>query len=197
MIEVFADIWCPFTHVSLRRLMEARDEGRFESTVHVRAWPLELVNGKPLDPTLVAQEIDELRRSVDADAFAGFDQARFPKTTLPALRLAAAAYAVAPDVGERVALELRDRLFERGEDISDESLLETVSNAHGLDATSGADPKDDWGEGKRRAVQGSPHFFTAGGDFFCPSMDIEKVDGKLRVQPDPAEFDRFVASIGR
>ena len=196
MIEVFADIWCPFTHVSLRRLMQAREEGRFDATVHVRAWPLELVNGKPLDPALVAEEIHELRRSVDGSAFAGFDQARFPKTTLPALRLSAAAYAVAPDLGERVALELRDRLFERGEDISDESLLRAVSDAHAIDTTSGADPEDDWEEGEDRGVKGSPHFFTAGGAFFCPSMDIEKVDGKLRVRPDAEEFDRFLASIG-
>ena len=196
MIEVFADIWCPFTHVSLRRLIQAREEGRFDATVHVRAWPLELVNGKPLNPALVAEEVDALRRNVDGGAFAGFDRANFPKTTLPALRLSAAAYAVAPDVGERVALELRDRLFERGEDISDESLLKTVSDAHGIDVTSVADPKGDWEEGKSRGVQGSPHFFTAGGGFFCPSLDIEKVDGRIHVQTDAEGFDRFLASIG-
>jgi hypothetical protein len=51
IIEVFADAGCPFTHVGLRRLVEHRDHaGRDDVVLRVRAWPLELVNGHPLDP---------------------------------------------------------------------------------------------------------------------------------------------------
>lgn len=199
MIEVFADVWCPFTHASLRRVVQARSEGRFSGAIHVRAWPLELVNGRPLDPALVAQEVEELRRQVDPEAFVGFDAERFPKTMLPALRLSAAAYEQSVGVGEAVALELRDRLFERGEDVSDDAVLQQVADVHGIDlgAASGTAPEDEWEMGKRLGVQGSPHYFTSGGDFFCPSMDIKKVDGRISVRPDPAGFDRFLASISR
>ena len=195
MIEVFADVWCPFAYVSLRRVLQARADGRFDEGVLVRAWPLELVNGKPLDPAKVAEEIIELRRTVDPGAFLGFDEENFPKTTLPALRLSSAAYATDPATGERVAMELRERLFEHGEDISDDAVLAAVAEAYGVDPSRGARPEDEWDEGKRRGVQGSPHYFTDGGGFFCPSMDIKKVDGHVRVSPDVDGFDDFLASI--
>ena len=51
VIEVFADIWCPFAHVGLLAIAEERIRtGRFDVAIRVRAWPLELVNGVPLDP---------------------------------------------------------------------------------------------------------------------------------------------------
>ena len=53
---------------------------------------------------------------------------------------------------------------------------------------------DDFAEGKRRGVVGSPHFFTADGDFFCPSLDIEHSDDGYEVSFDPVGFNRFVAA---
>ena len=52
----------------------------------------------------------------------------------------------------------------------------------------------DWAEGKARGVMGSPHFFTPGGDFFCPALDVRRVDGHLRITADPEGFDRFLES---
>jgi predicted DsbA family dithiol-disulfide isomerase len=196
-IEVFADVWCPFTHFGLRRFVAARAAGRVSGVLRVRSWPLELVNGKPLDRDLVAEEIEEIRRNADADAFAGFDKAAFPRTTIPALRLAAAAYASGVETGEAVSLELRNRLFELGQDISDASVLSEVAASHGVDGDDPSVrdvPERDWEAGKRRGVEGSPHYFTPGGDFFCPSVDVEKVDGRVRVKADPEEFDRFLES---
>ena len=92
VVEVFADVCCPFTHVGLRRLVQRRDEVGGDLELVVRAWPLELVNGAPLDGDLIAEEIEELRKQVAADLFVGFDRGRFPATSLPALELAAAAY---------------------------------------------------------------------------------------------------------
>ena len=77
-VEVFADIVCPFTHVGLRRLSEARRGRETSPVVRVRAWPLEWLNGAPLDPDIVAREIDALRAQVAPDLFAGFDAATFP-----------------------------------------------------------------------------------------------------------------------
>ena len=91
-IEVFADIVCPFTHVGLRRLVEARDARSAHSTIRVRAWPLEWVNGRPFDAEVVGHEIEALRSDVAPEMFAGFDAAHFPRTSMPAFGLVAAAY---------------------------------------------------------------------------------------------------------
>jgi predicted DsbA family dithiol-disulfide isomerase len=195
-IEVFADVWCPITHVGLRRFVAERAGGRVAGVLRVRAWPLELVNSQPLDPAVVAEEIDQIRSQVDADAFAGFDPGRFPRTTVPALGLTALAYRSGPRVGEAVALELRHRLFELGQEVSDPNVLATVARSHGVAVPD--DPaalvEEEWAEGRRRGVVGSPHFFTPGGDFFCPALDVSRVDGHLRITADPEGFDRFLAS---
>ncbi len=196
-IEVFADVWCPFTHVGLRRLVERRSAAGSGPRIRVRSWPLELVNGRPLDVDFVAEEIDQIRETVAPELFAGFDRSTFPSTTLPALALTARAYGRDTATGEAVALELRDLLFEQGRDIGDTDLLASVAAAHDLSLDeAGSDElvRADWSEGQDRGVIGSPHFFTAGGDFFCPALDVRRVDGHLRITADPEGFDRFVES---
>ena len=50
-------------------------------------------------------------------------------------------------------------------------------------------------DGVALGVVGSPHFFTAAGGFFCPSLDVRRdAGGHLRVMADTAGFDRFVAA---
>jgi predicted DsbA family dithiol-disulfide isomerase len=194
LIEVYADIWCPFAHVSLRRFVEARDARSAAATLLVRAWPLELINDEPLDPGHVAEEIEVLRESIAPDLFTGFDRQAFPTTTLPALRLTAAAGG-STDVGEAVALELRNRLFERGEDIADPRVLAEVAEAHGVGEPAPQQVvEEEWASGRARGVDGSPHFFTGRDGFFCPAFDVSKSDGDLRVEADPDGFDRFLAS---
>ena len=51
-----------------------------------------------------------------------------------------------------------------------------------------------WEAGKERGVVGSPHFFTPSGDFFCPVLDIKRVDGQLAIKPDIPAFEEFVAA---
>jgi predicted DsbA family dithiol-disulfide isomerase len=195
-VEVFADIGCPFTHVGLRRLVDRRRTLGTVLPLRVRAWPLELVNGAPLAPELVAEEIEALRAQVAPDLFVGFDPARFPATSLPALDLAAAAYRRSPEVGERVSLALRHALFEEGRDVAAPDVLAEVAAAHGLDAPTARDRAavdEDWAEGRRRGVLGSPHFFVGAKGFFCPSLDIERVDGHLRIKSDPEALDAFLS----
>lgn len=195
-VEVFADIWCPFAHVGLRRFVERREQMAQEVQLLVRAWPLERVNGEPVPPELIAEEVAEIRATVAPDLFAGFDPERFPTTTIPGLRLTCRAYEVSAEVGEAVALELRDRLFERGQDVSDPVVLAEVAAAHGLDPDGPDDdlPGQDWEEGRSRGVIGSPHFFTPGGAFFCPALEVREIDGHLRITADPEGFERFLAS---
>jgi 2-hydroxychromene-2-carboxylate isomerase len=196
-IEVFADVRCPFTHVGLRRLVERRKAaGRFDVRLWVRAWPLELVNGEPLDPALIQDEVDELRRQVAPDLFRGFRPDSFPTTSLPALGLAASAYQLNADLGERVSLALRSALFEQGRDISDPAVLAEVA-AHvgtprGL-AINAAHVMSDWRAGQKRAVIGSPHYFVGRETYFCPSLDIRRDDtGHLRIAVDEQRLRRFV-----
>jgi predicted DsbA family dithiol-disulfide isomerase len=197
-VEVFADVWCPFTHVGLRRFVELRRRMAAPPVLVVRSWPLELVNGAPMDPDFIAEEVDDIRASVAPDLFGGFDVGRFPTTTLGALALTGRAYEQSPATGEAVALELRDRLFERGEDIGDPDVLAAVAARHRLpaDAAEHHDiPERDWHEGRERGVIGSPHFFTPGGDWFCPALDVSRAaDGHLRITADPEGFDAFVRS---
>lgn len=195
---MFADVWCPFTHVGLRRFVERRAERGSDLRLRVRAWPLELVNGEPLDPAFVAEEIEGIRAAVAPDLFAGFDPDRFPLSTVAPLALTDAAYAVGVEVGEAVALDLRDRLFERGQDVSSADVLADVVATHRLGETgpsaASSAVQRDWDEGKSRGVVGSPHFFTPGGDFFCPALDVRQVDGHVRITADPDGFERFLAA---
>jgi len=198
VIEVYADIWCPFTHVGLRSVVRRRQQlGRDDVVIHVRAWPLELVNGAPLDPSVTAKHIDHLRAQVALDLFARFDPDHFPRTSLPALALAAAAYRQSDRTGEAISLALRNALFEEGRDISLPDVLASVASAHGV-----ADPeaKDhqtvlaEWQQGKARGVQGSPHFFCGECDVFCPSLDISKdEEGHLQLRRNMEALDAFLA----
>jgi 2-hydroxychromene-2-carboxylate isomerase len=198
-IEIFADVSCPFTHVALRRLVDRRRSlGRDEPRLHVRAWPLELVNGSPTERELVAEEVDALRRQVAPDLFRGFDPSAFPHTTLPALRLVAAAYRCDIATGEAVSLDLRWALFEEGRNVADDAVL--VSIARGYDVSWPDErelqaPVDDWNAGQARGVVGSPHFFVGGESMFCPTLDIARDDnGEFHVNIDHAAAEHFYAS---
>ena len=197
-IEVFADIVCPFTHVGLRRLIEARDVRGPSPLVRVRAWPLEWVNGAPLAPDLAAREVDALRSSVAPDLFAGFDAATFPRTSVPAFGLAAAAYLLDDATGEAVSLAVRTALFEEGRDVSDPDVLRAIGAPFGvvpLDArTAEAATRSDWERGRARGVLGSPHFFVGEHSWFCPSLEIRHGRDGFEVTPAPDAMREFYAA---
>jgi predicted DsbA family dithiol-disulfide isomerase len=178
IIEVFADIWCPFAHVGLRAIQEQRARsGRSDVAIWVRAWPLELVNGTPLDPAVTAEHADDLRQQVAPSLFEHLDVDRFPSSTLDALALANRAYRTDLQAGERVSFALRDALFEEGQDISDRATLDSLAHDLGVvmpDESDRAGVLADWSDGQRRGVLGSPHFFCGNTDVFCPSLDITK-----------------------
>ena len=198
VLEVFADIGCPFAYVGLRRLVARREElGRHDVQLRVHAWPLELVNGTPLDPAFIAEEVDVLRDTVAPDLFGGFDEAAFPGSSLPAMDLVAAAYAVDVATGERVSLAVRLALFEEGRDVADPGVLAEIAAAHGITVAAGparAAVLADWEAGKARGVRGSPEFFVAGQAWFCPVLDITRVDGELRVRVDESSMPEFLAA---
>lgn len=198
VIEVFADVTCPFTHVGLRRFVDRRAElGRDDVVLRIRSWPLEVINGSPMDPAFIAEEIDDIRAQVAPELFAGFSETTFPATSLQALALASAANEVDLVTGERVGLVLRSMLFEEGVDISDESVLRALAADNGVewDDVDEARVHADHAEGVERHVTGSPHFFTPDADFFCPGLTISRgEDGHLHVEPKTEVFDAFLAA---
>lgn len=198
VVEVFAEVACPFTHVGLSRLVARRRElGVEEPVLRVRAWPLELVNGQPVAPRMLSEEITALRSSVAPDLFRGFDERAVPETSLPAMASAAAAYRQDLQTGERFSLAVRQALFEGGRRVGDDDVLTDLRIEHGVPTPTNDDLQSvhaDFAEGQRRPVTGSPHFFTSGGDFFCPSLDISHDADGYHVAFDPDGFAEFLAA---
>ncbi|MBA3654442.1 MAG: DsbA family protein [Actinobacteria bacterium] len=199
-LEVYADIACPFTHVGLRRFVAIR-EAKQEAgpRLRVRAWPLELVNGQPLAGSALAPKIEALRASVAPELFGGFDADRFVSSSLPALAAEAAAYRTGVEIGERFSLAVRTALFEEHMDVTDQAVLDQLRAAVGAARPNEADEEQvraDYASGRRRGVNGSPHFFTPNGhSYFCPSLDIGHVDGRIEVAFDGDGFTRFTNSV--
>lgn len=179
-VEVFADILCPFTHVGLHTLIDQRTErGLDEPHLRIRAWPLELINGKPLDPDHIDAEITALRGSVRPDLFKGFSVEAFPKTSMTAFALTAAADRTGDAVlSETVGMALRDAVFEYGLDIGRPEVVAAIAARFGLDPldadTTESAVRADWDEGRARGVIGSPHFFTGEASWFCPGLAISR-----------------------
>ena len=48
-------------------------------------------------------------------------------------------------------------------------------------------------ERQARGVIGSPHFFVDEMRFFCPALDIDRINGHLCITPSCATFDAFIA----
>lgn len=199
-VEVFAEIACPFTHAGLRRLVAERARrGAGGPRLVARAWPLELVNGAPLDPEHVQQEIIGLREEVAPELFGGFLAARFPATSIPAFGLAAAAYDRGSETGEAVTLAIRNALFEEGLDVADGSVLGAIGARFGVEPPSPhvaqAAVERDLAEGRRRGVRGSPHFFTGDREWFCPTLDIRRDGEEFRVRVDQAAVPAFYDAV--
>jgi predicted DsbA family dithiol-disulfide isomerase len=206
-VEVFADITCPFTHVGLKQVMRHVDAMDVPADVVVRAWPLEWVNGAPLDVDAVITKAHALTEQLGVDDFGGLRADRWPASTIPALRLAAAGYARDRATGLAVSLELRGALFERGLDVADREVLTRIAATHGLDvAPDGPDDasddpaaravRADYEDGQRRGVTGSPHFFVGNDSFFCPALDLGHDDaGHLTARFDAAALADFFARV--
>ncbi|MFV0258131.1 MAG: DsbA family protein [Acidimicrobiales bacterium] len=196
-VEVYADVGCPFAYVGLTRLFAERDRRQARIPITVRAWPLEYVNGQPLDPHHIIAEVDDIRAQVAPDLFAGARADTFPPSSLPAFALTSAAYADSQAAGEAVAMEVRRAVFERGLDASDPDVLASIAAAHGLTVPTDTAAVDvEYEGGRQRGVVGSPHIFVDEYSVFCPTLKIAKQDdGHFQVDLDPASIERLMARI--
>jgi predicted DsbA family dithiol-disulfide isomerase len=197
-VEVFADVTCPFTHVGLRRLAAERARRGGGEPMIVRAWPLEWINGTALTAEKVGAEIAALECEIAPELFAGFDALRVPATSIPAFGLTAAAYEVSDQIGEAVALRIRESLFEEGQDISDDAVLRAIGAEFGAIPPSASEARArtaiDWSRGRARGVQGSPHFFVRGQGWFCPTLVIGHTDDTFTVSINDGKREEFYAA---
>jgi predicted DsbA family dithiol-disulfide isomerase len=197
-VEMFADISCPFAYVGLNRMLRARDERGADTQLRVRAWPLEWINGRQLDPNVVAAEIVALRRAAAPELFSGFDPARLPSSTIRALGLAGAAYRCDTSIGERVSMRLREALFEEGRDVGDPDELVVIGREFGIElpgrAAAEATVLADWEAGRDRGVRGSPHFFVGARSWFCPSLRIRHEGDDFDIAVNTGSLDDFYAA---
>lgn len=197
VIEVFADIWCPFAYVGLRMIRDYRNKvGATDTAIIVRSWPLELINDAPMDPAKAKRNCDALRDQVAPDSFAYVNVENFPTSTLDALTLIARVYKVDTALGEKAAFRVREALFEEGRNISDRSVLDDLAQELGI--TDYYDPthaavRADWEEGKRRGVVGSPHFFHGAVGTFCPSLQMTREPSTgLTIHADTSRMQEFL-----
>jgi predicted DsbA family dithiol-disulfide isomerase len=200
LVEVYAEVTCPFAHYSLRRFRERRRlAGAEHVRLRVRAWPLELVNGEPLAADTVAGEIADLRAQVAPDLFSGFSPLNMPASTIAVLGTATLAYAGGVEVGEAFSFAVRDALFEEGRPIGDPDVLADVAGEHGVEvpdeAAARAAVEADLEEGRRQGVVGSPHFVVDGTPFFCPTLDIERRGPHLHIDVDDVGWHRFIERL--
>jgi predicted DsbA family dithiol-disulfide isomerase len=209
VIEVFADIWCPFTHVGLHMIEDLRQRsGRTDIAIHVRAWPLELVNQRPMDPISTRANATELRAQVAPELFNAYLAPStppegapdwFPSSTLESLALAARAYRRDLSTGEAVSFAVRRALFEEARDISSLNVLAEIAAAHDLDLPDDEDRaavRADWEQGQSREVIGSPHFFKGQDSKFCVALQISKdPETGLSVQRNTAALEAFFSEF--
>ncbi len=189
VVEVFADVWCPFAYLGLLQAQRVRAEEGLAFDLVVRAWPLELVNGRPQDPEKIVREAGELRAQVAPDRFGGIRTEGFPTTSIPALALGVVAAQASPTLGEAVAVALREALFEEGADIGEPAALAPLAGRFGLalpeperaQALVAAEHRD----GLARKVRGSPHFFAGRAEAFCPTLQLQRSPEGLQAALHP------------
>ena len=92
-------------------------------------------------------------------------------------------------------MELRRLVFEKGIDVAAPTVLAAVAARNGVTDLGNVDAVlAEYDEGRARHVVGSPHFFVDELSMFCPTLDIKRVDGALRVNLDTEAFSKLVTA---
>ena len=199
MIEVYADIWCPFAHVGLRSAVARRDElGRREVVLWVRAWPLELVDGAPLDPGATAEHVEDLRAASGPGSLRALRSRALPEKLARGARARRGRLpqgrtnrrgrepCAAPRAVRGGGATSRTRRCSRRWRVPTVSAT-PVTGTWKASTRSGT-------RASRGGVRGSPHFFCGKADAFCPSLEIsEDGEGHLDLRQDMEALEELLA----
>ena len=203
-IVVFSDIGCPWAHVAVWRLHDARRRLGLEERVAFdhRVFPLELFNSEPTPR-------DELE--VEWQAWSAPTWA-WPATMLPPMEAVQAAKEQGLAASEQLDRGLRRAFWGESRCISlRHVILEVAAECDGLDLEALADAFDagrarsalfaQYEVARSDAVDGSPHLFLADGTAVQnPGIEAtweQGSDGFWRptiVHDDPAAYERLVTA---
>jgi predicted DsbA family dithiol-disulfide isomerase len=177
-IVVYADIGCPWAHVAVHRLHEARTQLSLDDSVRfdIRAFPLEFFNKQPTPKLTLDAEI-AVAGTLAPDAGWQMWQApahEYPVTTMPALEAVEAAKEQSLRASEQLDRALRRAFFGESRTISMRHVIEEV--ASGCPEVDTGKLLDAWDRGRARGavmqqaftarseeVAGSPHVFLSDG----------------------------------
>ena len=186
-VVLFSDIGCPWATLAVHRLLTTRADLDLDDAVRIehRAFPLEVVNGKPTPKRTLDAEIPVVGAAATDFGFTIWqaDASEWPVTTLPALEAVEAAKQQSLEASEQLDYGLRRAFFAESRCISiPEVIVDVARQCPAVDADELAaalergDSRAEMLEHHRRheeAVKGSPHVFVPGGqEFHNPGIEM-------------------------
>jgi predicted DsbA family dithiol-disulfide isomerase len=220
-VVVWSDIACPWAHVAVARLHRYRRQLGLEGRMFLdhRAFPLELVNGRPTPKRILDAEMP-VAQSLEPDAGWQVWQRpahEWPVTVLPALEaVQALKQTQGIEASEALDLALRQAFFAQSRCIS--MLTEVLAVARECDAVDAADLEASLDKGFGRApvinqwrvatadlsaVKGSPHLFLPdGNNAHNPGIRMHWSDAHGKGFPiidgdDPSVYENLLACFKR
>ena len=185
-IAVWSDLHCPWAHVAVWRLWDARrwlgltERVRFDH----RIFPLELFNNEPTPYRTVAAEVPACGALAPRAGWQVWQapMTDWPVTTLLPMEAVQAAKEQSLQASEELDRALRAAFFAESRCISlRHVILEVANECESVDVAALADAlddgrfrwriSDDWQAAQRDGVCGSPHlFFSDGSDAHNPGV---------------------------
>ncbi|HEX2221220.1 MAG TPA: DsbA family protein [Candidatus Limnocylindria bacterium] len=212
-IAVWSDLHCPWSHVAVWRLHDARRRLGLSETVRFdhRVFPLELFNSEPTPFRTVSAEVPvcaQLAPRAGWQIWQG-PLTAWPVTTLLPMEAVQAAKDQGLAASEELDRALRVAFFGESRCISlRHVVLEIASACEGVDVAALAAALDegrarariaaDWRVASGDAVRGSPHLFVAdGGDWHNPGTRMhwegsEGIGFPVVDADDPSVYEEIV-----
>jgi len=177
-IAIWSDLHCPWAHLAVWRLWDARRRLRLEQRVRFdhRIFPLELFNSEPTPYATLAAEIPVCGSLAPRAGWQVWQAplSDWPVTTLLPMEAVQAAKEQSLAASEELDRGLRAAFFAQSRCISlRHVILEVANECQEVDVSALAEALDngvarrriaeDWQEAQRSGVRGSPHVFLADG----------------------------------
>lgn len=184
-IQVWSDLLCPFAHLALHRIRQARDRLGVDVPIEHRTFALELFNGphprRGTDTEAVG--VGQVAPELDWRVWAGPDDA-YPHTVLLAAEAVHAAQARSRAAGEALDLALRRAFWTASRSISLRGVVlevaeEVATAGAGLDPAALAEALD---TGRHRAAVSADHA-VARTDAVPGSPTVRLADGTTVTNP--------------
>ena len=212
-IAIWSDVHCPWAHVAVWRLWDARRRLRLDDRVSFdhRIFPLELFNSEPTPFRTLSAEVPVCGRLAPRAGWQVWQRplTEWPVSTLLPMEAVQAARAQSSRAAEELDRGLRVAFFAESRCISlRHVILEVANECQSVDVAALAAALDagtfrgriveDWEAAKREGVRGSPHVFLADGtDVQNPGVSFHW-EGELGLGfpvvdgDDPSVYDELV-----